>query len=75
MHLHRRFLSHYLGQEGEHDLEKVTEIMHRLFEVHTRQVDAPSLNVCAVGKITWSILKLQDAPPAFKEHVILMIGS
>ncbi|KAG4951252.1 hypothetical protein AAZX31_16G055000 [Glycine max] len=31
--------------------------------------------VCAVGKITWSILKLQDAPPAFKEHVILMIGS
>ena len=45
MHLHERFLSHYLGQEGEHDLEKVTEIMHRLFEVHTRQVDTPSLNV------------------------------
>lgn len=45
MHLHERFLSYYLGQVGEHDLEKVTGIMHRLFEVYTRQVDTTSLNV------------------------------
>lgn len=45
MHLHERFLSYYLGQVGEYDLEKVTGIMHRLFEVYTRQVDTTSLNV------------------------------